>query len=306
MSLEAMATRVPLIGKKYLDQPRFAEFLDGAYKLAGDRMGLHDVDSHADGLRLVLLAPRLLFGKNRPSSSDAPVTTAWIDTVTGRLHRLLAGDFEGLIKEVTPQQGTRIQSVVNTPKKEADAKVLRSLDLMHDGNISKALGCLGSGGILDVTDADVQAEFAALLCPHDSPPVSPWKDFVDSPGRNHPSSNSPVYNFTLGSSRVPDSAGGLREVCTLSHVLSTLDRSAAAGISGAPNRLLRNTNADVIRPLLEPFFGRGKWSYSRSVHDADGNEVFYHRDTHALLVSVLGIALDKDGKDTLPAQPSRT
>ena len=109
--IEAMAMRVPLIGKKYLDQPRFAEFLDGAYKLAGDRMGLHDVDSHADGLRLVLLAPRLLFGKNRPSSSDAPVTTAWIDTVTGRLHRLLAGDFEGLIKEVTPSRGLAIKQL---------------------------------------------------------------------------------------------------------------------------------------------------------------------------------------------------
>jgi hypothetical protein len=298
--LEVMAMRVPLIGKKYLDQPRFAEFLDSAYKLAGDRMGLHDVDSHADGLRLVLLAPRMLFGKDRPSSSDAPVTTAWIDTVTGRLHRLLAGDFEGLLKEVTSQQGNRNQPPVSTPKKVADAKVLRSLDLMHDGNISKALGCLGSGGILDVTDAEVQDEFAALLSPHNSPPVSSWRDFVDTPGRNTPSSNSPVYNFILGSSRVPDSTGGLREVCTLSHVLSTLDRSAAAGISGAPNRLLRNTNADVIRPLLEPFFGRGKWSYSRSVLDANGNEIFYHRDTHALLVSVLGIALDKDGKGHTP------
>jgi hypothetical protein len=100
---EVMATHVPLIGKKYLDQPRFAELLDLAYKLAGDRMGLHDADSHVDGMRLVLLAPRLLFGNNRPSSSDAPVTTASIGTVTGRLHRLLAGDFVGLLKEVTPQ-----------------------------------------------------------------------------------------------------------------------------------------------------------------------------------------------------------
>lgn len=146
---------VPLIGKKYLDQPRFAELLDLAYKLAGDRMGLHDIDSHADGMRLVLLAPRLLFGKNRPSSSDAPVTTAWIDTVTGRLHRLLAGDFVGLLKEVTPQQGTQNQASVRTPKQASDAKVIRSLDLMHDGNISKALGSLGSGGILDVADRDV-------------------------------------------------------------------------------------------------------------------------------------------------------
>ena len=54
-------------------------------------------------------------------------------------------------------------------------------------------------------------------------------------------------------------------------------------------------NPEVLRPLLKPFFGQGSWDYNARVDGlADG--AFYQLETHALIISVRGVALDKTGR----------
>ena len=123
-------------------------------------------DSTADRVRLFHLASAVLFGKNRPSVNDAPITTAWFDTAQGRLTRLLSGEFEGLLKEVSPSPALFTRRNPRSLKEEKKAKVARSIEHVRDGNLSKAQAFLGSGGMRDLNDTEIQDEFAKLLSPH--------------------------------------------------------------------------------------------------------------------------------------------
>ena len=88
----------------------------------------------------------------------------------------------------------------------------------------------------------------------------------------------------------------MREVDTLEHVLGHLDRTSAGGLSGLSYGILRYVNPDVIKPLLKPFFGQCKFDYDRTVRLPDGSFSHYQIDTHALMISVRGCALNKTGQ----------
>ena len=50
------------------------------------------------------------------------------------------------------------------------------------------------------------------------------------------------------------------------------------------------------------FFGQGSWNYEKFVETA-GQRSFYQVDTHALMISVVGVALNKDGKPFVRSEP---
>ena len=83
-------------------------------------------------------------------------------------------------------------------------------------------------------------------------------------------------------------------VDTLEWVLAHLDRASAAGCSGLDFAVIRLLKPNVVRPLLQAYLAQGTWDYSRRV-DGRADGALYHRETHALLIYVRGIALDKDG-----------
>jgi len=141
-------------------------------------------------------------------------------------------------------------------------------------------------------DADVRAKFTELQDPHGNTesadvPLRPWKQFVAEEGASYDilPASSPLYRFRLGTSMITAKDGVVREVDTLEHVLKEVDRTSSPGISELDFALLRNVDAGVLAPLLEPYFGHEQWD-----HDDP-----YLRDTPTLLVSILAVGLDKTG-----------
>ncbi len=92
------------------------------------------------------------------------------------------------------------------------------------------------------------------------------------------------------------------DVDTLDWVLSHLDATTSPGISGMGYDMLKHVKSGVLRPLLAAFFGQGSWNYEKSV-DIEGHRSYYQIDTHALMISVVGVALDKDGKPFARSEP---
>ena len=166
------------------------------------------------------------------------------------------------------------------------------MDLAHRGQPSKALSALASKGSLSMGDADVRAKFTELQDPHGSTesadvPLRQWKQFVAEEGASYdiPPASSPLYRFRLGTSTITAKDGAVKEVDTLEYVLKGVDHTSSPGISGLDFALLRNVDARVLAPLLEPYFGHEQWDH----------EDPYLRDTHTLLVSNLAVGLDKTG-----------
>ena len=89
---------------------------------------------------------------------------------------------------------------------------------------------------------------------------------------------------------VPGPNGELIEVPTLDWAMQHLDPTSAPGISGLSNMILKRLSPAVVGPLLRPFFGAGVWNYANPSHQV----------THQLLISVRGVALDKNGEGYSP------
>ena len=115
-----------------------------------------------------------------------------------------------------------------------------------------------------------------------------WREWVLSRPVDFqlPPPSSPAWSFELGVSTITAADGSSREVDTLEHVLKSLDRTSAPGLSGLDFNLLRNVDPDALRPLLKIYYGHGRWDYSLQ----------HHKDTHDVLVSNRGAALDKVGE----------
>jgi hypothetical protein len=92
------------------------------------------------------------------------------------------------------------------------------------------------------------------------------------------------------------------EVDTLGWVLSHLDATTSPGISGMGYDMLKHVKPGVLRPLLAAFFGQGFWNYEKFL-ETEGQRSYYQIDTHALMISVVGVALNKDGKPLVRSEP---
>ena len=145
--------------------------------------------------------------------------------------------------------------------------------------------------MLPLEEESVRDAFTALLQPDNAPPPVSWRTFVEQT-EGAPPPESDVYKFELGECEVTGPDGQAKTVDTLEHALFKCDPTAAAGISGLGFDLLRHMSPDTLRPLLRVYFGLGRWDYTRRL-GVDGPA--YHEDMHSYLVSVRGVALDKDG-----------
>ena len=270
-----------------------------AVEFASKRAGASDIDAVVDSQRLFLLLPALIFGKFRVGDEQLLSTTPWADTILSRVTRLLAGEIEGLFEEsilAAPGggggRGQQGRDRVQDAKAAREQAVKRSIDFCRRGQPSKALGALSSTGMLDTSNPDVQEAYSRLQDPHGDGegdvPVQEWKTFVQNNGAAYPNLlpvESELYKFQLGVTLIHGADGTSREVDTLEHVLQNLDSTSAPGASSMSFALLKKLGPDVLRPLLQPYFGRSRWDYSRPCH----------RETHALLVSVRALGLDKTG-----------
>ena len=210
------------------------------------------------------------------------------EVVKRRVDRLYRGEFEAMFGEAI------VSAEASGPRGGQADRVRRAVELAHLGKVSKALGALTSGGILPLEE---QAVYRARRVHHPAAavqlePPEEWRAFVVGAGGAAPSSD--VYKFELGECDVLGPSGHVIRVDTLKYALQQLDSTAAAGMSGLGFDLLKHMSPDTVRPLLRVYFGQGRWDYSRRV-DGEEDGPAYHAELHALLVSVRGIALDKDG-----------
>jgi len=221
--------------------------------------------------------------------------------VTERVQRLYRGEFEALFREtlVAAAAPDDLQGGGH-----ADNKAQRAVELAHLGNVSKALSALTSGGVLPLEEAAVREAFTALLQPERAEPPPEWREFVRNGGGDLPPPNSDTYKFELGECEVVGADGLPTTVDTLQHALYSLDPAAAAGVSALALSDLRRMSPDVVRPLLRVYFGHGTWNYAKRV-DGHADGARYHADTHALLISVRPVALDKDGSGFVRGRPVR-
>ena len=291
LSPDAIASRVPLINRRHLGDPKFVAVFSKALGLVSARLRGVDPDAIADGPRLFLCLYTMLFGRHRLGLIGSGPMSPWLPIVKQRLDRLLAGEFGALFAEA--MEG----AVFKTPDGSGDmreAKAKRAVELAHMGSVSKSFGALTAGGVLPLAEEAVREKFTKLLQPNDEALPADWRSFVRGTD-NAPPVTSSVYKFVLGESNVKGPNGEMMTVDTLEYVLRHLDRSSAAGVSGIDFAMLRHISPDLIRPILAVFGGGGVWDYDKRVDGAvDG--ALYHRETHALLISVRGLALDKGGE----------
>ena len=230
----------------------------------------------------------LIHGRRRPVGACA--NSPWRDLVEERVNRLYRGDFEAIFAE-------SVEAALAAGRRQGSAdKARRAQELARLGNVSKALGALTSGGVLPLDQEAVRTALTALLQPGSSPELPErWKTFVEQGGGTVPPPQDPVYRFELGECEVMGPDGAPVTVDTLVHALQTSDPTTAAGISGLGFSDLRRISPEVIRPLLKPYFGQGAWDYTARV-DGLSDGAFYQLETHALIISVRGVALDKTGR----------
>ena len=280
---EALARAPALISEKHLRRPCYGEMLDRPFALASFRMSASDPEACNDVCRLVMALPALILGRHSAGPEQARPGAAWIDVVEARIRRLLNGEFIELFEAIATGA---------PPRREADSdidprvgKVKRALQRARQGSVSKAVGALRGGGILPLEQERVRLAFAGLLAPHvgnDPLPFAQAARLVDG----SPSPDSDMFKFTPTVSMVPGPNGELIEVPTLDWSMQHLDPTSAPGISGLSNMILKRLSPAVVGPLLRPYFGTGVWDYSIPSHKA----------THQLLISVRGVALDKNGE----------
>lgn len=291
---EAFACRPPLLQSKFTEDRRFGALLDDGLKLAAERAQMVDVHADVDAQRLVYLLPALLMAKHRPGEEAELRRTPWLSTVQSRLARLQSGEFKSLFTESRGGGiggGARGQQRRPDRKKDCARTVARAVEMARRGNPSKSLSGLSSKGSLSMGDREVREMFTKLQVPHATDgladvPVSDWAQFVrDDTEHDLPPVSSPFFRFNLAVSNIAGPDGVVREVDTLEHVWRSMDRTSSPGLSGLDFAMLRKVSPESVRPLLEPHFGNGRWDYTFQSH----------RDTHDLLVSNLGIGLDKKG-----------
>ena len=250
-------------------------------------MSASDPEACNDACRLVMVLPALILGRHSAGPEQARPGAAWIDVVEARIRRLLNGEFIELFEAIATGA---------PPRREADSdidprigKVKRALQRARQGSVSKAVGALRGGGILPLEQERVRLAFAGLLVPHlgnDPLPFAQAARLVDG----SPSPDSDMFKFTPTVSMVPGPNGELIEVPTLDWSMQHLDPTSAPGISGLSNMILKRLSPAVVGPLLRPYFGTGVWDYS----------IPSHKVTHQLLISVRGVALDKNGEGYSP------
>ena len=136
----------------------------------------------------------------------------------------------------------------------------------------------------------MRAAFGTILQPSNIAPPVGWEAFVTEADGEGPGSSK--FDFELGECEVIGPNGQPTRVNTLEHAMEGLDPTAAPGITGLGFDLLKQISQAVVRPLLNVYFGQGRWDYGRP----------YHAELHALLVSTRGIALDKDGTGFEPGR----
>ena len=268
---------------------------------------MSDIDAQVDGWRLVLLVHSLLLSSCRPSIPGITNTSPWYDIVKNRVQRLWAGDFEGLYREAagSSSRQAHLSSHLDVdPKTQMKRTAARAVDVGLQGNLSKSLRTLTGKQQLPLAEDEVRRKFEELINPRHEDKPQAWQPFVRTVAGLPPPSD-PSYSFVLGSSMVPGANGEMREVDTLAHVLQHLDSTSAAGVSGLGYDLLRNISPEIVRPLLAPYFGQGRWDYSRSVlsQAGEGELRHYHADTHAMMISVCGFALNKKDEAYVAGHP---
>ena len=298
-----IATRVPTINRqKFLRQPRFAQLLERGLRVASARAKMADDDATSDAGCLTLLITMLLFNKKRPTWPGVTNTSPWYDIVQGRVARLWAGDFEGLIQEARAAIPVSHQHRAESSPEETKARAVnRAIDFGNNGSLSRSLRSLTATGSLPLSERLVQEKFCELLNPNNEERPKAWREFLtDNPQLPGPA--NPMCKFVLDKSIVAGPEEGGREVDTLEWVLQHLDVTSSPGVSGLGYDLLRHVSASVLKPLLEPYFGQGRWNYDKTVQVA-GADHHYQVDVHALMISVLGVALNKDGKPFNPLGP---
>jgi hypothetical protein len=302
LSVDQLATRVSSINKqKYMRDPRFAKFLERGLRVASARCLMGDDDATSDAHRLTMLLVTLLFNKHRPLMAGAP-NSPWLDIVRARTARLWGGDFEGLFREAHVQSAR--PSPEMSPMSAAEAReraVNRAVDFGLNGSLSRSLRALTGKGNLPLSEEKVQDKFIQLLNPNNEERPKEWREFVSSAPECRPPTD-PCYGFELGRSVVPGPNGDGMEVDTLEWVLSHLDATTSPGISGMGYDMLKHVKPGVLRPLLAAFFGQGSWNYEKFV-ETGGQRSYYQIDTHALMISVVGVALNKDGKPFVRSEP---
>ena len=305
LSQEDLALRVPLINEKHRrNRFKIAPALAKAVHVAAARMGMSDEDAHVDGLRLVGIIPAIIFGSHSRGEVATRSKAPWRQVIRERVDRLYSGEFESLFNEAAvAARDRRPRARTDLELSEEGAKlhkVERARSLLGEGCVSKALACLRSGGTLPLGEEMVREAFKRLLITNGEPPVPSFQEVV-APDRPADAK----FDFELGVSLVPGKDGSFEEVDTLEHVLSHLDVTSAAGVSGMDFRFLRYLPASLVRPFLDPFFGKGRFSPAKRLGgSADG--ALFHQDTHDALISVRGIAIDKDGSGFTPGQESVT
>jgi hypothetical protein len=138
-----IAGRVPLINRRHLAGPKFAEIFSEALELVNSRMRGVDADSEVDGWRLFLCLYNLLFGRHRAGLTSAGRNEPWLPIVRARLDRLIGGDAEGLWAEAVDGCVFRLAS---EGVDLGDAKAKRAVELAHMGSVSNSFGALTSAG----------------------------------------------------------------------------------------------------------------------------------------------------------------
>jgi len=289
--ITALSLRPPLIKNKFLKENRFISIIEQALRVASNRSLGADVHAHVDAIRFQFCFMWVLFGAHRPGVGLSGAVASWYSVIEERLHRLHSGDFEGLFSEAVSAAEALpdVQRGIKT-----DGRGNRAVELAHRGSVSKALGALTAGGMLPLEEEEVREAFSRLMQPNGEPAPAEWKDFVRAQGSQAQPPDSDQYKFVLGESEIRGPNGAPITVDTLQHVLSSLDPASAPGISGLSLGMLRKMDPEVVRPLLSPYFGNGRWDYSQRV-DGRPDGALFHSETHAFMISVRAAALDKDG-----------
>ena len=293
--------RPPTIPKKHLGNRFIAEQLERAVKVATARCDGLDPDCDHDAHKLVSCIRWVILGKRRTGLAPCQARIPWVEIIKSRVDRLYRGDFASLLREAVAAAEGHMESASGRDARAEKAR--RAVEMAHLGKVSKALGSLASGGVLPLEEAPVREAFAALLQPHGRGPPPAWRDFVRTVG-GAAGPESDDYKFVLGECEVRGANGGTETIDTLEHALRQCDATAAAGISGLGFDLLRGMSPSTVRPLLRVYFGQGRWDYSRFVDGEEGGSA-YHSELHAFLVSVRGVALDKDGSGYAPGRAVR-
>jgi len=237
---------------------------------------LFDQRKDEQAWKLHFFTIRVLFAKTSRDGKDGGLSVRKL--FKHRCHSFMRGEWQSLWDDakVAPQMGVRQPcSPTEEKAKQQQRADTRARYLANEGELSRALACFESAGVLNPHEDDIMQQLQAL---HQPDTVD--EDLPDAP---EDLDTNPAFEYKVSTIKVPGRGGTMMEVDTMKWILGKLKRGIAQGLTGARYDHYRLLKADVVKLMVTKLLNGDTSAQVRKV-----------------LTSCRGFALDKGDRKVRP------